>query len=222
MRILLTNLESNPNIGLYGFCNDHFCLLSKAVPKKQVNEVEKTLKVPVHQITLCGTDLIGVFCAGNNHKIIIPHICFDNEIHELKKLKIPFEVIESKHTALGNLVLCNDNGAIVSKEMSDVIPSITKALNVKTIESSLAELDNVGSLAVIRGVYGVCTKDINNNEKHKAESLLKVRFTRGTVNYGSPYIKSGVLVNKNGMIIGESSTSIEMGILDEGLGFLEK
>ena len=79
MRVIKLDFEGNPNIGLFGFCNDSFCLLPKGLSKKTQNKIEKTLDVPCYNISIAGTSLIGAFIAGNNSKIIVPHIIFENE-----------------------------------------------------------------------------------------------------------------------------------------------
>lgn len=222
MKILTTTIEGNPNVGLYGFCNDKFCLLGKNIPGNLVKKIEKTLKVPVHQIQLCGTNLIGVFCAGNNEKIIVPDICFKHELKELDKLKINYETIKTKNTALGNLILCNDNAAVVSSVFSaDTKKEIRQKLNLKVVPLDLDEYEAVGSIAVLRNNNGVCMRNIKKKDMNKIEDVLEVNLTLGTVNFGSMFIKSGVLTNSNGMVVGENSTGIELGILDEGLGFLD-
>jgi translation initiation factor 6 (eIF-6) len=66
MHVLMTDINGNPNIGLYGFCNDNFCLLGNEVPEKKFKEIEDVLKVKCHRISIAGTSLIGVFVAGNN------------------------------------------------------------------------------------------------------------------------------------------------------------
>ena len=42
----------------------------------------------------------------------------------------------------------------------------------------------------------------------------------GTVNHGSPVIGSGLIANSKGAIIGNQTTGIEMGRIEEALGFL--
>ena len=43
----------------------------------------------------------------------------------------------------------------------------------------------------------------------------------GTVNHGYPVIGSGLVANTKGAIIGKLTTGIEMGRIEEALGFLE-
>lgn len=43
----------------------------------------------------------------------------------------------------------------------------------------------------------------------------------GTVNHGFPMIGSGLVANDHGALIGRLTTGIEMGRIDEALGFLQ-
>ncbi|NQU78817.1 translation initiation factor IF-6 [Candidatus Woesearchaeota archaeon] len=223
MHVLKTNFNGNPNIGLYGFCNDKFCLLGIEVPAKEAKEVEKALHVPVHQLNICGTSLLGVFIAGNNHKILVPEIAFDYELAILDKLGIEYEVIKTRLTALGNNLLCNDKGCLASQEFSaDQKKRIRQALNVSLKPGTIADLDTVGSLGVLNSSGCAVHRDITDEEIQKIEDLLGVKCISSTVNMGSPYIRSGVLCNNNGFIIGDLSGGPEIVNIEEELGFLEQ
>jgi translation initiation factor 6 len=43
----------------------------------------------------------------------------------------------------------------------------------------------------------------------------------GTVNHGDPMIGTGLVANSKGAIIGRNTTGIEMGRIEEALGFLK-
>ena len=51
-------------------------------------------------------------------------------------------------------------------------------------------------------------------------SIFDVNVMIGTVNHGSPVIGSGLVANTKGAIIGNLTTGIEMGRIEEALGFL--
>ena len=122
MHVLKIDYQSNPNVGLFGFANDKFCLVGIGFKKKIVEKIEKVLKVPVYQITLCRTDLVGVFCTGNNECILVPSIVSEDELKELdricKEVGMRYEVVSTELTALSNNILCNDLGALVNPEFS--------------------------------------------------------------------------------------------------------
>ena len=221
MHVLKTSFNGNPNIGLYGFCNDEFCLMGKGLSKEKIKEIENVLSVPVHEITLCGTSLIGVFTAGNSNTILVPSIVFDCELETLDKLGIKYTVLDCKLTALGNNIICNDFGAIVNPEFTAVQKkNIRKALNVKVVPGKIAGLETVGSIAVINKKHCAIHMAASKEDQENVKTILDVKCIESTVNMGSPHIKSGLLCNKNGFIMGEQSSGPEMMNIDEELGYI--
>jgi translation initiation factor 6 len=222
MQVLKTDFNGNPNVGLYGYCNNEYCLLGREVDAKTAKELEKVLKVPVHQISICGTSLLGVFFAGNNSRLLVPEIAFDYELKQLDKLGIDYEVIKARLTALGNNLLCNDNGCLANPEFSaDQKKRIRQALNVALKPGTIAGLGTVGSLGALNSRGGIVHRDITRDETGYAEELLGTRLIPSTVNMGSPYIRSGLLMNDNGFIIGSASGGPEIVEIEQELGFLE-
>ncbi|MBW3022300.1 translation initiation factor IF-6 [Candidatus Woesearchaeota archaeon] len=219
--ILQTSVHGNPNVGLYAFCNDKFCLLGKEVSDSDAKEIEKVLKVPVHRITIAGTSLIGVFVAGNNKIVLLPEIVFERELLKLDELGIKYQIINTKLTALGNNILCNDTGALVNPEFSaDTKKIIRQALDVSLQPGMIADVETVGSVAVIRDGRCLLHRDASINDFTYIESLLNVKCYTGTVNLGNPYVKAGLFCNTNGFVIGKMSGGPEVSNVDESLGFI--
>ena len=50
MHVLMTNFHGNPNVGLYGFANDKYCLLGKEVPQHQAQEIAKALGLSIKTV----------------------------------------------------------------------------------------------------------------------------------------------------------------------------
>ncbi|MBT7903164.1 translation initiation factor IF-6 [Candidatus Woesearchaeota archaeon] len=223
MHLLKTDFNGNPNIGLYGFCTDEFCLIGMEVNENKAQQISEALGVPVHRITMCGTSLVGVFIAGNSKKILVPGIAFDSELKKLDKLGIDYSIINTNLTALGNNILCNEQGCLVNPDFSsDVKKRIREALMVSLKPGTIAELPTVGSLAIANSNSGLIHPDITEEEYEKVSSLLSVNFETGTINLGSPFLKSGVLCNKNGFVVGSISGGPEIAWIDEALGYLEQ
>ena len=96
------------------------------------------LKVPVHRVTLAGTSLVGVFTAGNSNCLLLPPICFEEELEALDKLGIKYEVIQTKLTAIGNNILANDNGALINPDFeASAVKQIKEALKVPVKEATI-------------------------------------------------------------------------------------
>lgn len=223
MKLYKTSLSGNSNIGLYGFCNDHYCLLAPEFTPEQVAMIGQVLQVPVYQIKIAHTSLIGALVTGNSCILLVPNITDDQELMILKRLNIPYKVIPSKITALGNAILCNDAGALVHREYSaDVKKIIRQALNVRLHPGEIATTEVPGSCVVHNSRAAVIHAFATQEQIKEVEDLLGVSCTKATVNFGSPLIRSGLLANSHGMVIGDSSTGIEIENIYEALGFLQE
>ncbi|MCX6706923.1 MAG: translation initiation factor IF-6 [Candidatus Woesearchaeota archaeon] len=219
--IWTTNFYGNSNIGLYAFATDEYCLIGFPLKKSIRERLEHVLKVPVHHITMCGTSLIGVFITGNKNMILVPSIAFDDELHELKRLNIKYTVIETKLTALGNNVLCNDNGCIANPDLGEeTIKKIGHALKVPAVAGRIADLEIVGSVAVANSTHCLIHRDAKEHEIETVRKILNTKVETGTINMASPYIKSGIISNNHGLIVGDSSGGPEVANADEVLGHL--
>lgn len=223
MHVLKTNFNGNPNVGLYGYCTDKYCLLGTEVPSACAKEIEEVLNVPVHQMTICGTSLLGAFLAGNSSMLLVPEIAFDYELKKLDQLKIPYTVIQVRLTALGNNLLCNDKGCLANPDFSaDQKKRIRQALGVPLKPGKIAGLGTVGSLGALNTRGGIVHRDVTAKETKFAEDLLGVKLIPSTVNMGSPYIRSGLLLNDNGFVIGDHSGGPEIINVDDEMGYLQQ
>jgi translation initiation factor 6 len=211
MHMFKTSFNGNPNIGLLGIATDDYCIIGSPIPEKTVRRIEETLKVPVIITEICGTELAGVFCAANTRCLLLPDIVFGNELKILDKHKIKYELIKTKHTALGNNILCNDFGCIISKKFGKIeISKIEKALGVKAVESTINRLDIVGSAAVLNTKGCLVHEDIKKEEKELIEDLLNIRCGTGTINMGSPFVKAGIIANSKGVVVSSNSGNPEI------------
>jgi len=169
--------------------------------------------------TITGTELIGLFASGNSNGIILTKIIESYELNKLKKLfGINLEVIKSKETAMGNLILCNDNGCLISRSLNKYKKTISDVLGCEVEIGTVAKLDIVGSAAIASNVGCLCHRESTEKEMKKIEKLLKVKVDVGTVGYGSPFIKSGLIVNSKGVLYSEGTTGAELGRISEVFG----
>jgi len=216
------DVNGDPNIGLYGIATDKFCLLGKVVPKKHIKKIEQTLGVPVYQIKLYGTDLIGIFAVGNSKCVLIPDIMFDSELEELKKLPIKFVTINTEKTALNNNIVCNDEIAIVSKDYTkDEVKQIKQALGVKVIQTNIAGTNLPGSCTTMTNKGAICNPNASDHEVKKIEKEFGKEIGLGTINLGNNFVSSGLIANSNGFIVGELTSGHEIMRIDESLGFVD-
>ncbi len=216
LKFLKAKFNGDPNIGLYGFATDDYCLLGTEPSKKVLADMEKTLKTKVLITTVAGTELLGLFAAGNRHGIILTKIVEDFEISKIKKnLGLNVVVLNSRETALGNLILCNDKGCLIPIKLKRFKREISDVLDCDVDTGAIADFDIVGSVGVANNNGCLCHSEAREEEMKKIEELLKVKVDVGTVGYGSPFLRPGIIVNGNGLLFSETSTGPEIGRLEE-------
>ena len=219
--VLVTNLNSNPNVGLYGYATDKYCLLGTEVPEEICSEISEVLDVPIIRMNIAGTSLLGVFLSGNNNCLLVPKIAFPNELEILDKHKIKYRIIDTKLTCLGNNIICYDSGCVVNNEYGEKeIKAFKEALKVEVVKAKIAGLNTLGSLAVHTKKGLLCHHEILEHEADLLKKILKVEVYTGTVNMGVPFIGSGILCNNKGFVIGDASGGPEIVNADETLGFI--
>ena len=218
MKIKKAEFEGSPNIGLFGLATDKYIVIPEGLNKE--NELSKK----VINTKAARTDLIGVFLAGNSNALLLPKIIEDLELRRLKgqakKLNIKLKIIDSKYTALGNMILCNDKGCIASPKLKNHFEEIESALEVKVTEGKLLGVDIVGSVCIATNKGFLLNIDAEEEEFKFVKKQLKVEGDIGTVNFGSPFVKSGLIANSKGVIIGNQTTGPEIARITEALGFL--
>ncbi|MBN2042491.1 MAG: translation initiation factor IF-6 [Candidatus Aenigmarchaeota archaeon] len=219
MAIEKISFQKNPNIGLYGFSTDKLCFLGGSVKEKVIKTIEKSLGVPVIKASMLGTPLVGIFAAGNSKGVIVSDTVFEKEIDSVQK-HTDVLVVETNFTALGNLILCNDHGCIISGEIEDHRNDIKKFLGVPVRVGTIAGMDLVGSLAVATNKGCLAYKMIETKEAGMIGKTLNVNVDVGSVNFGNYWVKSGIIANSSGLLAGEQTSGPELGICSETFGFL--
>lgn len=206
----------DPNIGLHGFATNDYCFLGRMPQKGVLRTLNKTLGVDVLISTISGSDLVGIFSAGNNNGLLVTKIVYDYELKKIKEMfDINVEILKSKETALGNLILCNDKGCIISKSLKRFKGQIEDILSCEVEIGRVSKLEIVGSAALANNSGCLCHREASEKEMEKIEHALGVKADVGTVSYGSPFVKSGLIVNDNGAVFSNSSTGAEIGRIEE-------
>lgn len=220
MKFARMDFNADPNIGLYGWSTDSYCFLGFGPAKKARQKIEKILKVKVLSSTVAGTELSGIFAAGNSSGIVLTKLIEKNELAGLKKLfkGLNLIAIPSKETAIGNMVLCNDKAAFISSRLKRYRKKIEDCLGCETEAGTLGGMEIVGSAAIATNRGCLCHPGTSEEELKSLEELLKVRVDVGTMSFGSPFVKAGLIVNTKGMLTSTMSTGPELGRAFEVFG----
>ncbi|MBU3904532.1 MAG: translation initiation factor IF-6 [Nanoarchaeota archaeon] len=208
MEFIKLAFSGDSNLGLYGFATETKCLLGFEPQNK--NKIEKVLGVKVYHSTIAETRFAGILAVGNDNGLLVPGITEPHEIEKLKKIFSNVQVIDTKQTALGNLILCNDKGCLIAENLEKYKDMISKCLGVPVEVGTIAGLDIIGSAGKATNTGCLVHRDATDEEIKKIEEVLGVKVDVGTVNFGTPFIKAGVIVNSKGLVISEKSTGPEI------------
>jgi len=129
-------------------------------------------------------------------------------------------IVPGKFTAIGNLVVSNDKGGIISPKLSRQKKVIEDVLGVEIVKRKIGGHEEVGSCCVATN-KGFLVHPDAEAELKELEGFFQVSGNVGSVNFGFPYPKAGLVANSYGYLTGRNTSGIELGRIDESLGFLD-
>lgn len=206
----------NPYIGVYCAASENLLVASPVVAKKSVQKISRALDAPFVQTTIGGSTVVGALVRMNSHGIVVNDFLTDKEKSALGDINVL--VLPERLNAMGNNILCNDNGALVHPGYDkEFIGELKDVLGVEVVRGTVAGIKTVGSWAVATNKGVLCHPHVRENEKEALEDVLKVPATITTANYGTAQIGACMVANSKGAAVGSRTTPIEMGRIEEGL-----
>ncbi len=222
MHVAQMNVRGTGLVGLYMVATESYVLVGREVPESWDKTIEEVFKVPIIRITVAGTSLLGTFVATNGVEIIVPSIIFEREEDVLKEAGIKYTKIKTDLTCLGNNVVASEKGSLINPDFEDsAVEEIGKAFPGEVKKFKISENPTVGSFVVHNGKFGLITPDVSNENAKIVEMHLGIQLTSGTVEMGVSQVRSGLVANKNGYIIGNHSGGPELVNADRALGYSE-
>jgi len=220
--IARTDFEGDSNVGAFGTATDRFVFVSSNMSEKSLSTIEKTFNLPLVQSTVATLDTVGFMSVANSNGILLPYTTTDDELAELKRYDdVKVDWIDSKMTALGNIILTNDKAALCHPEFDNkAIEKISDVLDVEVVRGTMARLPIVGANAIVTNQGAVVHPMASDQEIEIVSELLKIHVEVGTVNRGCPYTNLGVIANIDGMVAGTETTGVELAHISQVLGFV--
>ena len=216
-----------PTLGVLALTTEEITLLPIFLDKDDVNEISEILNTKCLQINIGGSCLVGSLAVANKYGILLPKIVDKDELAEIKKflndnnLDLTVEIIKSKNTALGNLILTNDKGALISTELKEFKKDIEDVLNVEVEVGTIAELPTVGSNAVVTNRGCLTHPLVDDDELEFLKGLFKVEYIgKGTANKGTTSVGACIIANSKGAIVGGDTTGPELLMIEDALGLI--
>lgn len=215
MDIFKYDVYRGPNIGVYISVNDDIVLLPMGFAETKANHLAKYFETTPIYASVANTRLLGALVAMNNKGILLPTTTFADEYNFLKEnTDLNVGVLDSKYTALGNVICTNDKGAIVSPWLTkDDVQTIRDVLGVEVVQKRIAGMNQTGSVMVANNSGAVIHPEANEEDMKMFANLLGVKIEHATINNGIPYVESGILANNKGVVVGTLTTGPEIMML---------
>lgn len=213
------NVYRSPNVGLFVRANDNTLLIPFGFADTKTKKLKEYLNVKkIMHVSIAGTRLIGPMSVMNNNGMLLPSTASDEEIQILKQTGLNVERLESKFTAIGNLILANDKGAIVSSLFNDEVhQNIRDVLGVPIQAMSIGGYVQVGSMVVTTNAGAIVHPNANDREIKSIAEILQVEAEPATINGGSPFLSSGIIANFKSAIVGSLTTGPELIMITRAL-----
>jgi translation initiation factor 6 len=219
MGLHLVDLYRSPNIGIFLKANDKAVLVPKGIAKSKAEKIASDLDVVACHTSVGGTRLLGPLVAMNNKGVLASRMIEDYEMDEISsKTGLKVARLESRFTAVGNLVAANDNGAILSPVLEhSVAKQVEDALGIQTITMTIGEYTQVGAMILATNNGAALSPRASEKEAEEVEKVLKVEVSASSVNGGIPYPASGVVANSKNAVAGYLTTGPELVFLTRAL-----
>jgi len=216
------DFNENPNVGVFCRANENVAFVQKGLPKRTKKKINAALEVEIVELSIADASIIGSLLAFNSRGAVVTDFVDEEAFKTIEDQGLNVCVISDKYNAAGNDILVNDKGALVHPDMKDdTIKEIKEVFRVPVYRGTIGSLKTVGMAAVVTNKGLLCHPKVTDDEKKVLEKVFDVNVMIGTVNHGSPVIGSGLVANTKGAIIGSLTTGIEMGRIEEALGFLD-
>ncbi len=216
------DFNENPNVGVCCRTNEDVAFIQKGLTKKVKKKIISALDVTLVELSIADANIVGSLLTINSNGAIATDLIDDASIKIIEDQGLDVFVIGDKINAAGNDILVNDNGAMVHPHLKDeTLKEIEDIFKVPVHRSTIGSLDIVGMAAVVTNKGLLCHPKVTPDEKRQLEKIFNVGVMIGTVNHGVPLIGSGLVANTKGAIVGNLTTGIELGRIEEALNFLE-
>ena len=215
MGIFKYDVYRSPNVGIYAKCNDSFVFIPNGFATTKAENLREFLKTEYVFTSVANTRLIGVLMVANNNGILLPRNSLEEEVIHLKKSTgLNVDILDTKHTALGNLICANDKGGIMSPLIpSEFVKKVEDVLGIEVVRKRIAGYHQTGAMAVATSHGGIIHPSTEEEDVKSISQVLGVELEPATINGGSPYVSSGILANNKSLVVGTLTNGPELVML---------
>ena len=118
MPVSTGDILGHAQVGVYLSVVGDVLFIPRSLDKSAVTEIESAFEMETHPFLVGGSALLGSLLRGNRRGIAVADIATQEDLDELTSFG-DVVVMESGVNAAGNLIECNDKGAVVSTIIPD-------------------------------------------------------------------------------------------------------
>jgi len=220
MAIIRMGFSRNPYLGAFSLCTDKIALMPSNFHFKDA-EIEAALGVPVMRTDVDSSPLIGILAKGNSKAILCSELFEMGGKPNVGESDVNVEQVPGRFNAFGNIILSNDQGAVVSPDVpEEILEIVSEKLGVPAECGTIAGMKNVGAVGVATNRGALVHPDVKGEEVKLIEKTLGVPVEVGTACSGVKFVGLCMAANSNGAIVGATSTGPELGRVASALGFI--
>lgn len=214
MDIIKYDVYRGSNLGVYVAVNDSVALVPMGFAGSKAERIAGHMGVECMSVAIANTRLIGSLSVMNNRGMLIPKTAFENEYEALKGTGLEVGVLDSRFTALGNIICANDRGAVVSPGLSaPECRTVSDVLGVEVCRKRIAGFSQAGAVMVANNRGAVVHPEADEDDMEEVGGVLGVRVEHSSINNGVPYVSSGLLANNRNLLVGSLTTGPEIMML---------
>lgn len=219
MGLHLIDIYRSPNIGIFMKANDRFLLVPKGLAQTKTDKLCASLGVSAVSTSIGESRLLGVLSSMNSNGMLVSRLAEEGEVNEIKAATgLNVSRLESRFTAVGNLVVANDRCALVSPVLDSVaVSQVRDVMGTEVERLPIGEYYQTGSLVVATNKGAAVYPGLDEQEVERIGSLLGVDAYPTSVNSGVPYVASGLIANSKNAIVGSQTTGPELVFITRAL-----
>jgi len=216
MKFDRSTIYNSSFLNIYSYCTDKLCIVPFSIYQKEERKIEEILDVKVIKCHINRSALVGVYLSGIREKIVVEkNSIYSEEIETLEKEGLKIKVLENPDNAFGNLLVINSNyGFASSLLLPGVVKDIQRFLNITIEQKARVGLDLPGSSIYVNDSLFLVNPRVDLKEFNYIKKMFRVPGLATTTNYGDVFVGNNTIGNKNGLLVGEITSNIEMTKID--------
>jgi len=220
MGLHLIDIYRSPNIGIFMRANDRFLLVPKGLAQTKVDKLCQSLGVAAVPTSIAESRLLGALATMNSNGILVSRLAEEVEVSEIRAATgMSVARLDSKMTAVGNLVVANDRCALVSPILdARAVAQVKDVMGTEVLRTAIGEYYQVGSLVVATNTGAAVYPGLDEKEVGRLSTALGVDAYPTSVNSGVPYVASGLIANSKNAVAGSQTTGPELVFITRALG----